>query len=271
MERQHHCDFQTLALKTSFIISTSLFGSMSQASDQEQKQAEEYLQSANREMIADDDNNNDVTAVYEQASQALFNDDADGDWEETAKAAGDVFNETNLPKTLAEMNYKLEHGSIHVRLHEESRDHVFVWVNNRLGKPIHLFRQAMSELLNNVLPEAYAAFDLCAYNNEPLEEKAIVFSKPFLVTPYVKTLVEVSVFKNKLYIFLKRMSKPEAILNSPLFKMNGRKVVPYEGPKIDPDEGGFVPSKGCTVQLDRSNDDPTKILNWAKECITIPY
>jgi hypothetical protein len=165
------------------------------------------------------------------------------------------------------MSFKLRNGSIHVRLHEESKDHVFVWVNNRLGKPIHLFRQAMSDLLNDVLPEAYNAFDKC----DILEDKTVFFSKAFLTTPYVKTLVEVSVFKKKLYIFLKRMSKPEAIVNSPLFKKSGRKMVPYDGPKIDPDPDGFVPSRGCTIQLDRINDDPEKILTWAKECIALPY
>jgi hypothetical protein len=238
---------------------------MSQAvtDDIEQKEAEEHLRSVDEEM-----------AYYEaQASQAMLNDtdtdadaDADNDpgWEDASAK------EVNLPKTLAEMNFKLAHGSVHVRLHEESRDHVFVWVNNRLGKAIHLFRQAMSDLLNDLLPEAYSAFD--KFNKETLaEENKIVFSKPLLLTPYVKTVVEVSVFKNKLYVFLKRMSKPEAFLNSPFFKKSGRKAVPYEGPKIDPDKDGFIPSKGCTVQLDPCVDDPEKILTWAKECIATPY
>ena len=235
--------------------------SQSQTDDAiEQREAEAYLRSVNND---DDDVNNEVTSEYEQASQAVLNEEVDDDWEEAANA----YEETNLQKTLAEMSFKLRNGSIHVRLHEESKDHVFVWVNNRLGKPIHLFRQAMSDLLNDVLPEAYNAFDKC----DILEDKTVFFSKAFLTTPYVKTLVEVSVFKKKLYIFLKRMSKPEAIVNSPLFKKSGRKMVPYDGPKIDPDPDGFVPSRGCTIQLDRINDDPEKILTWAKECIALPY
>ena len=124
----------------------------------------------------------------------------------------------------------------------------------------------MSNLLNDALPVAYAIFDKC----ETLEEKT-VFSKALLTTPYVNTLVEVSVFKKKLYIFLKRMSKPEAILNSPLFKKSGRKEMPHDGPKINPDEDSCVPSRGCTIQLDRINDDPENFLTWAKECIALPY
>jgi hypothetical protein len=201
-----------------------------------------------------------------QAAQALLADDDDAQWQPDEAA----YTEHEVPKTLAEMVYKLERGSVHVRLHPESNDHIFLWANNRLGKPIQLFRGATSDLLNDFLPHAYAVYDENCNKVDEMEENQIVSRETLVVTPYIKLVVEVSVFQKKLYVFLKRMSKPEAIAKSPFAKKSSWRPINYDGPRQKPDEDGFVHSKGCSIQFDRYNDDPTKILAWAKECIMIP-
>jgi len=165
------------------------------------------------------------------------------------------------------MKFLLRHGDIKVRLHEETRDHVFEFLNDSLGKPILLFRQAMANLLNKVLPEAYEAYDAMLRDAEEYDEGTL-FCKTVSKNDCFKIVVEISYFQNSLYIFFKRMSKPEAIRKLPQFQATKR--APYTGPTITPDAEGFVPSKGCCVQLDRDADNPKTIMMWARECIAIP-
>ncbi len=106
---------------------------------------------------------------------------------------------------------------------------------------------------------------------DELEEGKIVYSNTFVTSKYVKNLVEVSVFRGKLYVFLKRMGKPEAYLNSPLFKKKNVNREHYTGPYLTPDEDGFVFTKGGSITFDRYIDDPAKMLIWAMQCQSMPY
>ena len=206
-----------------------------------------------------DDNNN---YPEEQASQAMFEDDQE--WE---KGAVQVYVETELPKTLAEMSWQLKNGSIEVGLHETNRDHVFHLVNNKLGKPILLFPQGMAKLLTECMPKAYEIYDANVKDVENINDGTI-FSETLILSRYVKNVVEVSVYKKQIYIFLKRLGKPDAMKKTSAYT---GAVKPYSGPKLEPDEDGFIPMKSCSIQFDRETDDPAKILVWARKCITIPY
>ena len=212
----------------------------------------------------------------QQASQALFPEDEE--WETKAVQVGILSQdpgpvaaaavvEKEFPRDLSQMKFLLRHGDITVRLHEETRDHVFEFLNDSLGKPILLFRQAMANLLNKVLPEAYEAYDAMLRDAEEYDEGTL-FCKTVSKNDCFKIVVEISYFQNSLYIFFKRMSKPEAIRKLPQFQATKRP--PYTGPTITPDAEGFVPSKGCCVQLDRDADNPKTIMMWARECIAIP-
>jgi hypothetical protein len=212
----------------------------------------------------------------QQASQALFPEDEE--WETKAVQVGILSQDpatfgpvapaqTEFPRDLSQMKFLLRHGDIKVRLHEETRDHVFEFLNDSLGKPILLFRQAMANLLNKVLPEAYEAYDAMLRDAEEYDEGTL-FCKTVSKNDCFKIVVEISYFQNSLYIFFKRMSKPEAIRKLPQFQATKRP--PYTGPTITPDAEGFVPSKGCCVQLDRDVDNPKTIMTWARECIAIP-
>jgi len=189
-----------------------------------------------------DDNNN---YPEEQASQAMFEDDQE--WE---KGAVKAYVETEVPKTL-----------------ETNRDHVFHLVNNKLGKPILLFPQGMAKLLTECLPKAYEIYDANEKDVENIND-GIIFSETLILSRYVKNVVEVSVYKKQIYIFLKRLGKPDAMKKTSAYT---GAVKPYSGPKLEPDEDGFIPMKSCSIQFDRETDDPAKILVWARKCITIPY
>jgi hypothetical protein len=76
----------------------------------------------------------------------------------------------------------------------------------------------MGKLVNAVLPKAYEAYDANLKKIEKLEEGKVIYSNTFVVSKYVKNLVEVSIWMGKLYIFLKRTGKPDAYSDSPLFK-----------------------------------------------------
>ena len=208
---------------------------------------------------ADDNNNN---YPEEQASQAMFEDDQE--WE---KGAVKAYVETEVPKTLAEMSWQLKNGSIEVGLHETNRDHVFHLVNNKLGKPILLFPQGMAKLLTECLLKAYEIYDANEKDVENIND-GIIFSETLILSWYVKNVVEVSVYKKQIYIFLKRLGKPDAMKKTSAYT---GAVKPYSGPKLEPDEDGFIPMKSCSIQFDRETDDPAKILVWARKCITIPY
>jgi hypothetical protein len=259
----------------------------------EQSQAEEYLASqdaANAAPVADDINNNrrkyKAPAKIKakkfkstnygmededlQAAQALLADD-DEEWDKenaTSVAVAAAASQKEIPKTLAEMTYPLTHGSIEVHLHEDTRDHVFELANDSLGKPILLFRQGMATLLNKTLPDIFKAYDAMIRDAEPYDD-GTQFCKTVTKNECFKVVVEISSFQNSLYIFLKRMSKPEAIRKSTFFKQQTNRA-PYTGPKITPDAEGFIPSKGCCVQLDRDHDEPAAIMKWAKKAIAIP-
>jgi len=212
----------------------------------------------------DDDNDADDNNNYpeEQASQAMFEDDQE--WE---KGAVKAYVETEVPKTLAEMSWQLKNGSIEVGLHETNRDHVFHLVNNKLGKPILLFPQGMAKLLTECLPKAYEIYDANEKDVENIND-GIIFSETLILSRYVKNVVEVSVYKKQIYIFLKRLGKPDAMKKTSAYT---GAVKPYSGSKVEPDEDGFIPMKSCSIQFDRETDDPAKILVWARKCITIPY
>jgi hypothetical protein len=101
----------------------------------------------------------------------------------------------------------------------------------------------MGKLVNAVLPKAYEAYDANLKKIEKLGEGKVIYSNTFVISKYVKNLVEVSIWMGKLYIFLKRTGKPDAYSDSPLFK---KKIVyrePYTGPKMTPDEDGFAGGK----------------------------
>ena len=175
--------------------------------------------------------------------------------------------EKEIPKTLAQMNYTLRHGGIEVRLHKDTQDHVFEFLNDSMGKLILLFRQGMATLLNKVLPEIYKVYDSMLRDAEDCD-KGTQFCKTVSKNDCFKVVVEISSFQNCLYIFFKRMSKLEAIRKLPQFKQTNR--APITGPKIMPKAEGFIPSRGCCVQLDRDIDDPAAIMTWARKCTTIP-
>jgi hypothetical protein len=224
---------------------------------------------SDEEEDADNDDNDDNDAddnnnyLEEQASQAMFDED-DQEWE---KGAVKDYVETEVPKTLAEMSWQLKNGSIEVGLHETNRDHVFHLVNNKLGKPILLFPQGMAKLLTECLPKAYEIYDANEKDVENIND-GIIFSETLILSRYVKNVVEVSVYKKQIYIFLKRLGKPDAMKKTSAYT---GAVKPYSGPKLEPDEDGFIPMKSCSIQFDRETDDPAKILVWARKCITIPY
>ncbi len=165
------------------------------------------------------------------------------------------------------MKFNLRHGDIRVRLQKETRDHVFEFLNDSLGKPILLFRQGMVTLLNKVLPDIYKVYNSMLRDAEEYDE-GTQFCKTVSKNDCFKVVVEISFFQNGLYIFLKRMSKLEAIRKLPQFQTIKR--APYTGQTITPDAEGFISSKGCCVQLDRDLDNPTTIMTWARECIAIP-
>jgi hypothetical protein len=213
---------------------------------------------SDEEEDADDDDNNNYPE--EQASQAMFEDDQE--WEKVK-----VYVETEVPKTLAEMSWQLKNGSIEVSLHEANRDHVFHLVNNKLGKPILLFPQGMSKLLTECLPKAYEIYDANEKDVENINDGTI-FSETLILSRYVKNVVEVSVYKKQIYVFLKRLGKPDSMKKTLVYT---GAVKPYTGPKVEPDEDGFIPMKSCSIQFNRETDDPAKILVWARKCITIPY
>lgn len=217
----------------------------------------------------DDANNDDDDDVNEdKASQVLM--DEPQEWEMAGNVRPIPISQLP-PPTLANMIFRLRHGSIHARLHEENKDHVFTLMSNNLGKPILLFAQGMGQLVNTVLPEAYDAYDKNIEKIDELEEGKVVYSNAFVTSKYVKNLVEVSVFRGKLYVFLKRMGKPEAYLNSPLFKKRNVDREPYNGPKLTPDEDGFVFTKGGSITFDRFIDDPARMLIWAMQVRSMPY
>ena len=198
----------------------------------------------------------------EQSSQAMFEDD-----EEWEKGAVKAYVELEVPKTLAEMSFKLRNGSIEVGLHEENRDHVFHLVNNKLGKPILLFPQGMSKLLTECLPKAYEIYDASEKDSENIDDGTI-YSEMLVLSKYVKNVVEVSVYKKQLYVFLKRLGKPDAMKKTSIYTGT---IKAYTGPKIEPDKDGFIPMKSCSIQFDRETDDPAEILVWARKCMTIPF
>jgi len=175
--------------------------------------------------------------------------------------------ELEVPKTLAEMSFKLRNGSIEVGLHEENRDHVFHLVNNKLGKPILLFPQGMSKLLTECLPKAYEIYDASEKDSENIDDGTI-YSETLVLSKYVKNVVEVSVYKKQLYVFLKRLGKPDAMKKTSIYTGT---IKAYTGPKIEPDKDGFIPMKSCSIQFDRETDDPAEILVWARKCMTIPF
>jgi hypothetical protein len=216
----------------------------------------------------DDNDDDDDDDDDQQASQALVNDEPK-EWENgTARPYAIPHSEMPQP-TLANMLYKLQNGSIHVRLDEKTKDHVFTLMNDNLGKPILLFAPGMGKLINSVLPEAYKAYDENLHRIENLEDGKVVYTNTFVVSKYVKNLVEVGVWMGKLNISLKRMGKPEAYQNSPFNKSAKRE--PYNGPIATPDKDGFVFIKGGSLAFDRYIDDPAKLLIWAMKCRSMPY
>jgi hypothetical protein len=257
----------------------------------EQKAAQEYLDSQDayaaavaneaaareieprnkriRRMAMSQDDDDDDEINEDEASQTLM--DEPQEWEKNSANPFPSAASQMPPPTLANMIYRLRHGSIHVRIHEENKDHVFSLMNNKLGRPILLFAQGMGELINTVLPDAYDAYDKNIQNVDELEEGKIVYSNAFVTSKYVKNMVEVSVFKGNLYINLKRMGNPEEYMKSPLFKKRNAQREPYNGPKLTPDADGFVFSKGCSISFDRHIDDPAKMLIWAMTCRSMPY
>lgn len=209
----------------------------------------------------------------QQASQVLFPDDEE--WEKKAAQVGILSNdaatfaagaEKKWSRSPPEMKLDLKHGDVRARIHEETRDHVFEFLNDSLGKPILLFRQNMATLLSKILPDIYKAYDSMLRQGEQYDE-GTQFCKTVSKNDCFKIVVEISCFQNSLYIFLKRMSKPEAIRKLPQFKLI--RQTPYNGPTITPDAEGFVPSKGCCIQLDRDADDPATIMAWARECVAL--
>ena len=216
----------------------------------------------------DDGNDDDYDDDDQQASQALVNDEPKN-WE-NGTARPYAIPQSEMPQpTLTNMVYKLRNGSIHVRLDEKTKDHVFTLMNDNLGKPILLFAPGMGKLINSVLPEAYEAYDKNLHRIENLEDGKVVYTNTFVISKYVKNLVEVGVWMGKLNISLKRMGKPEAYQNSPFTKSAKRE--PYNGPIATPDKDGFVYIKGGSLTFDRYIDDPAKLLIWAMKCRSMPY
>ncbi len=206
--------------------------------------------------MPNDNENDDI------ASQALIDDD-EQEWEkDDATQAYAAKGKKEPAPTLADMKYPLKHSRICVRIHQETKGHVFSFVSTSMGKPIILFAHGMGELLNNVLPEAHSVYDAMLKEINELTEGAVVYSRTIVVSKYIKNVIEISFFRGKLYIFLKRLGKPDAFSSD---------AEPYTGPVITPDEDGFVPTKGGSFTLDRYEHNPDKILDWAMTCRSMPY
>ncbi len=131
-----------------------------------------------------------------------------------------------------------------------------------MGKSITLFAWSMGSLLNEILPENYRIYEAQINDLDSIEEGDIRYSRKVSASKFLKTIVEVSIYKGRPYIVLKHWGKPKP-------EQPGDK--PYTGPTIEPDADGFYPTKGGTLTFEGNEDDPEALLKWAMMCRSLYY
>jgi hypothetical protein len=149
--------------------------------------------------------------------------------------------------------HQLKNGFVQMEYLDEATGLRFYWHNNKLAdKPILLFPSGMITLVR-ALPKAYEIYDeqvliraeASAANGaaEAEAEDEIIYSVNIATTKVLQINWEVSVYKGKLYIFLKKSSW----------------ALEEEGG--DPNRGTWRPCRG-NVLLDRYQDDPEALLQF---------
>jgi hypothetical protein len=156
--------------------------------------------------------------------------------------------------------HQLKNGFVQMEYLDEATGLRFYWRNNKLAdKPILLFPSGMITLVR-ALPKAYEIYDeqvlIRAKASLPAADRAkaeaaeakaedeIICSVNIATTKVLQINLEVSVYKGKLYIFLKKSSWALA----------------EEGG--DPNIGTWRPCRG-NILLDRYQDDPEVLLQFA--------
>ncbi len=166
----------------------------------------------------------------------------------------DVSHSTNQ-KTLAGMKFDLKHGCIHIRL--LNNDHIFMFMSSSMWKSILLFASGIGHLLKDILPEAYQVYDAKLKELDRFAEGEIAYSRTVATSKFLKTLVKVSFFKGKPYIFSEVGANP-----SP----NSRETSPTPDRQSSRTQTVFYPTKGGTLTFDWNEDDPKGMLEWAILC-----
>ena len=147
--------------------------------------------------------------------------------------------------------HQLKNGFVQMEYLDEATGLRFYWYNNKLAdKPILLFPSGMITLVR-ALPKAYEIYDeqvliraeASAANGAKAEaaeaeaDDEIIYSVNIATSKVLQINLEVSVYKGKLYIFLKKSSWAD-------------------------DELIWRPCRG-NVLLDRYQDDPEALLQFA--------
>jgi hypothetical protein len=142
--------------------------------------------------------------------------------------------------------HQLKNGFVQMEQLDETTGLRFYLHNNKLvDKPILLFPGGMVKLVR-ALPKAYEIYDEQALirakvaesdGAEAFVDDEVIYSVNIATTKVLQINLEVSVYKGKLYIFLKKSSWAE-------------------------EEGIWRPCRG-NVLLDRYQDDPEALLQFA--------
>jgi hypothetical protein len=140
--------------------------------------------------------------------------------------------------------HQLKNGFVQMENLDETTGLCFYLHNNKLAdKPILLFPGGMVKLVR-ALPKAYEIYDEQVLIRAKAAEAGgakvadqVIYSVNIATTKVLQINLEISVYKEKLYIFLKKSSWAE-------------------------EEGIWRPCRG-TLLLDRYQDDPEALLSFA--------
>jgi hypothetical protein len=138
-------------------------------------------------------------------------------------------------------SHELKNGFVQMKNLDETTGLRFFLHNNKLAdKPILLFPQGMVTLIR-ALRKAYEIYDeqvlqAAAAGDLPVVNE-VVFSVTIATSKVVQGTLEISVYQEKLYSFLKKLSWSE-------------------------EEGIWKPCRGA-ILLDRHQDDPDSLLQFA--------
>ncbi len=137
--------------------------------------------------------------------------------------------------------HQLKNGFVQMENLDETTGLCFFWHNKLADKPILLFPQGMVKEVR-ALPKAYEIYDeqvliwaKAAGGTEAVDE--VIYSINIATSKVLQISLEISVYKEKLYIFLKKSSWAE-------------------------EEGIYRPCRG-TILLDCYQDDPDALLQFA--------